>query len=56
MTEGFETVLVPELNFTGQFANLVGAHLGRPVEKLNQVTGLPMPAVDIYEKIMELAG
>lgn len=47
-------LLVPELNYTGQFANLVSRVLSRPVERLNFVTGLPMAADDILQKMREM--
>ncbi len=50
-----EQILVPELNYTGQFANFLAPHLNRPLERLNMVTGLPMSAEDILDKIREMA-
>ncbi len=49
-------VLVPELNYEGQFANLVSGALGRPVNRLDQVPGTPMRVADILERIRALAG
>ena len=49
-------VLVPELNYEGQFANLVGGTLGRPVARLNRVTGTPLRVEDILVEIRRLAG
>ena len=47
-------VLVPELNYEGQLANLI-AHLdSKPVERLNFVTGTPIPPSAIQNKIEEL--
>ncbi len=37
-----QQVLVPELNYTGQFANLVAGELGRPVVRVSHATGAPM--------------
>ena len=48
-------VLVPELNHSGQYANYLAPYLNRPVERLNMVTGLPMSAEDILDKIREMA-
>ncbi len=53
--EDCREVLVPELNYEGQFANLVTAATGRPVHRLNQVTGMPMRVEDILERIRALA-
>jgi len=50
-----KTVLVPELNYEGQFANLVSAKTGRPVMRLNRVTGAPMPVDEILAEIRRLA-
>jgi len=48
------TVLVPELNYEGQFANLVTARTGRPVVRLNRVTGEPMQVDEILVEIRRL--
>jgi 2-oxoglutarate ferredoxin oxidoreductase subunit alpha len=49
-------VLIPELNYEGQFATLVSGTLGRPVHRLNQVPGTPMRVEDILNQIRRLAG
>jgi 2-oxoglutarate ferredoxin oxidoreductase subunit alpha len=48
-------VLVPELNYEGQLANLVSGQLERPVTRLNRVTGAPLPAEEILEQVVALA-
>jgi 2-oxoglutarate ferredoxin oxidoreductase subunit alpha len=48
-------VLVPELNYEGQFANLVTAAVGRPVARLNRVTGAPMNVEEILDRVRALA-
>ena len=48
-------ILIPELNHSGQFANYLAPTLNRSVERLNMVTGLPMSAEDILDKIKEMA-
>jgi 2-oxoglutarate ferredoxin oxidoreductase subunit alpha len=48
-------VLVPELNYEGQFANLVTAGVGRPVNRLNRVTGAPMQVEEILDHVRSLA-
>jgi 2-oxoglutarate ferredoxin oxidoreductase subunit alpha len=48
-------VLVPELNYEGQFANLVVAAVGRPVTRLNRVTGAPMEIEEILDHVRSLA-
>ena len=47
-------VLIPELNFQGQLANLIGHLHRKDVIRINQATGKPMPASIILEKIEEL--
>ena len=49
------TVLVPELNYEGQFANLVSGALGRPVVRLNRTVATPMPVADILAEVKRLA-
>jgi 2-oxoglutarate ferredoxin oxidoreductase subunit alpha len=48
-------VLIPELNYQGQFANLVCGHLGRPAVRMTRATGSPMPAGEILAEIRRLA-
>jgi len=50
-----DQILVPELNYEGQFANLVSGAVGRPVTRLNQVHGAPMHVEDILSEIRRLA-
>ena len=50
-----DEVLVPELNFEGQFANLVSGTLGRPLHRLNEVTGHPMSVSAILDQVRALA-
>jgi 2-oxoglutarate/2-oxoacid ferredoxin oxidoreductase subunit alpha len=47
-------ILIPELNYTGQFADVVTRIIKRPVERLNLITGRPMAAEDIVEKVREM--
>ncbi len=47
-------ILIPELNYQGQLANLIGHLFNGEVIRLNRVTGLPMSATDIYEKIRDI--
>jgi 2-oxoglutarate ferredoxin oxidoreductase subunit alpha len=49
-----KTILVPELNYTGQFADVVESRIHRPVERLNLVTGMPMASEDILQKMGDL--
>ncbi|MCP4284755.1 MAG: 2-oxoacid:acceptor oxidoreductase subunit alpha [Gammaproteobacteria bacterium] len=48
-------VLVSELNYEGQFANLVSANLGRPVEKHTRVICQPLLVEQILADIRRLA-
>lgn len=50
-----DVVLVPELNYQGQFANLVQAETCRRVVRYNRVTGTPMRVDDIYAEVRRLA-
>ena len=47
-------ILIPELNYEGQLANLIGHLHKKDVVRLNRVTGVPMTASVILEKIKEL--
>ncbi len=47
-------ILIPELNFSGQFANFASQVLKRPVEKLNFISSRPMASEDILEKMREM--
>ena len=46
--------LVPELNFEGQLANLIGHLHTKDVVRLNRVTGMPFPPSAILAKIEDL--
>jgi len=47
-------VLIPELNYEGQMANLIGHLHTKDVHRLNRVSGEPFTAKAILEKIREL--
>ena len=49
-----DAVLVPELNYQGQFANLVQSQVGRRVHRYDRVTGAPMRVEDIVEQMRAL--
>lgn len=52
--ERCEEILIPELNFGGQLANLI-SHLHRKdVVRLNRATGIPFPVSAVLEKIEEM--
>ena len=50
-----DVVLVPEGNFTGQFANLLDGLITQQFARLSQLVCAPMPAEDIFQTIMQLA-
>ncbi len=50
-----DVVLVPELNYEGQFARLISGTLGLPVERLSHATGSPMVVAEIVDEIRRLA-
>jgi 2-oxoglutarate ferredoxin oxidoreductase subunit alpha len=52
--DGCGLVLVPELNFQGQFARLVQAETGRTVKRYDRVPGAPMRVEDIVAQIRRL--
>lgn len=54
--EACRHIIIPELNFSGQYANLVAPYLNGHVERMNRVTGLPFPAEDIFDRIQANAG
>jgi 2-oxoglutarate ferredoxin oxidoreductase subunit alpha len=49
-----EEVLIPELNFEGQLANLIGHLHRKDVIRLGRTTGIPFPVSAIFEKIEEM--
>ena len=50
-----DEILIPEVNYEGQFANLVSGALGKPVTRLNQTGGSPMAVADILAEVRRLA-
>jgi 2-oxoglutarate ferredoxin oxidoreductase subunit alpha len=50
---GMETIFVPEVNLTGQFARIVRAECEIPVIQQNQITGLPFTAKAIADFIKQ---
>ena len=55
MPSGFDRSLVPELNYQGQFANLLTGATARAVHRLDRVPGRPMHVEDIVAEIRHLA-
>ncbi|MFH1833523.1 MAG: 2-oxoacid:acceptor oxidoreductase subunit alpha, partial [bacterium] len=46
-----DELLIPELNFAGQFANWVSMHVARPIRRLNRVNTRPLTYLDVLEEI-----
>ena len=49
--ERCDKILIPELNYEGQLANLIGHLYKKRIIRLNRATGIPMSANVILEKI-----
>lgn len=54
--DSVEIVLVPEVNYQGQFARLIQAEMGVRVLSYTQYTGLPFKRLDLLHKIHDLVG
>ena len=53
--KGTKRILVPELNYTSQFAKLLRAQLGIDSIPLNKTEGLPFTPSEVLRKIEEMA-
>jgi 2-oxoglutarate ferredoxin oxidoreductase subunit alpha len=49
-------ILIPELNYEGQLANLIGHLYGKEVVRLNRTTGMPMSSSLILDKVRSIIG
>ncbi|MGE5141220.1 MAG: 2-oxoacid:acceptor oxidoreductase subunit alpha [Rudaea sp.] len=49
-----EAVIIPELNYSGQFARMLQADFGREFIRLNKYGGIPFTKRDVYNKIKEV--
>ena len=49
-------ILIPELNYEGQLANLIGHLCGKEVIRLNRTTGMPMSSTLILDKVKGIVG
>lgn len=54
--DSVDIVLVPEVNYQGQFARMVQGELGVRVHSLTQYTGMPFTRMTILNKAKELMG
>lgn len=48
-------VIIPELNYMGQFARLVKSHIPCDPVQINEATGLPIPVDEILQTIREVS-
>lgn len=53
--EGTKAVIIPEVNFTGQFATLLRKRFAYDFLQLNKCIGLPFTPKEIFDKIEEVA-
>ncbi len=53
--ESVRTVIVPEVNYRGQFANHLAATFGFKPVRFTKYQGLPFSAGEIYRKVQEVA-
>ena len=51
-----KAILIPELNFEGQLANLIGHLCGKDVVRLNRATGMPMSSSLIFDQVRTMVG
>jgi 2-oxoglutarate ferredoxin oxidoreductase subunit alpha len=54
--EKCKEILIPELNYEGQLANLIGHLHRKEVVRLNRTTGMPMSSTLIFDKIRTMIG
>ena len=53
--DGTKAVIIPEVNFTGQFATLLRKRFAYDFTQLNKCIGLPFTPKEIFDKIEEVA-
>ena len=55
--EGTKAIIVPEVNYNGQFANLVQQHFNGSLEhiRMNRCGGVPFMPQEILEQIEQVA-
>ena len=53
-TRSVQKVIVPECNYSGQLANLLGAKYGLQVIRKNKFDGIPFTAGEILQAIQEV--
>jgi 2-oxoglutarate ferredoxin oxidoreductase subunit alpha len=52
---GKRAIIIPELNYTGQFAKVIEHRYNVEVIRFNKYEGLPFTAGEIERKILEVA-
>lgn len=50
------TILIPEVNYQGQFAQILRAKFLKPFVQFDKCEGLPFTANEIHQKLVELCG
>ncbi len=53
--KGTKAIIIPEVNFTGQFATLLRKRFAHDFIQLNKCVGLPFTPKEIFDKIEEVA-
>ena len=53
--QGTKAIIIPEVNFTGQFATLLRKRFAQDFIQLNKCIGLPFTPKEIFDKIEEVA-
>lgn len=53
--QGTEAIIIPEVNFTGQFATLLRKRFAQDFIQLNKCIGLPFTPKEIFDKVEEVA-
>jgi len=53
--EGTKAVIIPEVNFTGQFATLLRKRFAYDFVQFNKCIGMPFTPKEIFDKIVEVA-
>jgi pyruvate/2-oxoacid:ferredoxin oxidoreductase alpha subunit len=53
--EGTKAIIIPEVNYSGQFATLLRKRFAYDFIQLNKCIGLPFTPKEIFDKIEEVA-
>lgn len=52
--ENRQAIIVPELNYSGQFGRMLQAQYGRDIVHLTKFGGVPLSMAEVYDKIKEV--